>query len=60
MIQKAFWDFGVTLPVDGNRDYELQIKGFVAGDFKIEASTETKSNISNDSHGILLRFANTG
>jgi len=60
MIQKAFRDLGVTLPVDRSRDHELQIKGFVAGDFKIKASTETDSYILNDSHGILQRFANTG
>jgi len=59
MIQKAFRDLRVTLPVDGNRDHELQFKGFAAGDFKIEASTETDSDILNDSHGILPRFANT-
>jgi len=60
MIQKVFRDLGVMLLVDGNRDHELQIKGFAAGDFKIEASTETDSDILNDSHGILRRFVNTG
>jgi len=60
MIQKAIRDLGVTLPMDRNRDHELQIKGFAARDFKIEASTETDSDILNDSHSILLRFANTG
>jgi len=60
MIQNAFRDLGVTLPVAGNRDHELQIKGFAAGNFKIKASTEPDSDILNDSHGILPRFANTG
>jgi len=36
MIQKAFRDVGVTLPVDGSRDHELQIKGFAAKDLKTE------------------------
>jgi len=36
MIQKAFRDLRVTLPVDGSRDHELQIKGFAAEDLKIE------------------------
>jgi len=47
MIQKAFRDLGVTLPVDGSRDHELQIKGFAAGDFKIRSSTS--SDILDDS-----------
>jgi hypothetical protein len=51
MIQKAFRDLGM-LPVDGSRDHELQIKGFAAGDFKIGASTETDSDILNDSHAL--------
>ena len=46
--------------MDGSRDHELQIKGFVAGNLKIKASTETDSDILNDSYGILQRFANTG
>jgi len=50
MIQKAFRDLGVTLPVDGSRDHELQIKGFAAEDFKIGTS---ESDILNDSHAFI-------
>jgi len=49
MIQKAFRDVEVTLPVDGSRDHELQIKGFAAKDLKI--GTSTHSDI-DDSHAL--------
>jgi len=49
MIQKAFRDLGVTLPVDGSRDHELRIKGFAVEDLKI-GTDGTSSDIFNDSH----------
>ena len=49
--QKAFQDLGVTIPIDGSRDDELQIKGFAAQDLKIGTSLSTGSNI-NDSHAL--------
>jgi len=52
MIQKAFRDLWVTLPVDGSRDHELQIKGFAAEDFKIGTSMYTGCDILNDSHAL--------
>ncbi|KAF8416115.1 hypothetical protein EV426DRAFT_702412 [Tirmania nivea] len=54
MIQKAFRDLGVTLPVDGSRDHELQIKGFAAEGLKIGTrrtdSDSTGSDTFSDFH----------
>lgn len=49
MIQKAFRDVWVTLPVDRSRDHEIQIKGFAAKDLKIGASTYSTID---DSHAL--------
>jgi len=49
MIKKAFWDLGVTLPVDGSRDHGLQIKGFATKDLKIGTDGTGSTDILNDS-----------
>jgi len=51
MVCKAFRDVGITLPIDGIQDHQLQIKGipstsFVIGDGSVDPEPESADSIS--------------
>ena len=57
LIQKAFRDVGVTLPVDGSKDHELRIKGIVAEELATgleDLSLSSSTTQSEDYHALPL------
>jgi len=51
MVCKAFRDVGITLPIDGSQDHQLQIKGilatsFIIGDGSVDPESESRDSVS--------------
>jgi len=52
VIRRSFWKVGLSLPINGSRDYELDIKGFTSlaiGNWREDwVSLDDRANVIED------------